>query len=53
MRLCVGTAKGIVILDPGRGATPLMVSADPPSVWCMAQDCADPNLLYAGAIHNA
>lgn len=53
MRLCVGTAKGIVILDPERGATPLMVSADPPSVWCMAQDCADPNLLYAGAIHNA
>ena len=53
MRLCVGTAKGIVILDPERGATPLMVSADPPSVWCMAQDCADPNLLYAGSIHNA
>ena len=52
MRLCVGTAKGIVILAPERGATPLMVSADPPSVWCMAQDCADPNLLYAGAIHN-
>jgi hypothetical protein len=53
MRLCVGTAKGIVILDPTRGATPLMVSADPPSVWCMTQDCADPNLIYAGAIHNA
>ena len=53
MRLCVGTAKGIVILDPGRGTTPVMVSADPPSVWCMAQDCADPNLLYAGAVHNA
>jgi hypothetical protein len=53
MRLCVGTAKGIVILDPERGATPLMVSADPPSVWCLAQDCATPNLLYAGSIHNA
>jgi photosystem II stability/assembly factor-like uncharacterized protein len=53
MRLCVGTAKGIVILDPERGATPVMVSADPPSVWCMAQDCADSNLLYAGSIHNA
>ncbi|HLW69135.1 MAG TPA: hypothetical protein VKS22_00790 [Candidatus Binataceae bacterium] len=53
MRLCVGTAKGIVILDPDRGATPRMVSADPPSVWCLAQDCAKPNLLYAGSIHNA
>jgi photosystem II stability/assembly factor-like uncharacterized protein len=53
MRLCVGTAKGIVILDPDRGATPRMISADPPSVWCMAQDCEDPNLLYAGSIHNA
>jgi hypothetical protein len=53
MRLCVGTAKGIVILDPDRSATPCMVSADPPSVWCMGQDCADPKLLYAGSIHNA
>ena len=53
MRLCVGTAKGIVILDPDRGATPLMVSADPPSVFCMAQDCARPNLIYAGSVHNA
>jgi hypothetical protein len=53
MRLCVGTAKGIVILDPERGATPRMVSADPPSVWCLAQDCAKPNLIYAGSIHNA
>jgi hypothetical protein len=53
MRLCVGTAKGIVILDPDRGATPCSVSADPPSVWCLAQDCAKPNLLYAGSIHNA
>ncbi|HVN91878.1 MAG TPA: hypothetical protein VMT61_18835 [Candidatus Binataceae bacterium] len=52
MRLCVGTAKGIVILDPDRGATPLMVSADPPSVWCMAQDCERPNLIYAGSVHN-
>ncbi|MFZ2063942.1 MAG: hypothetical protein WAU82_23240, partial [Candidatus Binatus sp.] len=49
MRLCVGTAKGIVILDPARGATPLMVLADPSAVWCMAQDAADPNLIYAGS----
>jgi photosystem II stability/assembly factor-like uncharacterized protein len=52
MRLCVGTAKGIVILDPDRAA-PIMVSADPPSVWCIAQDCKNPNRIYAGSIHNA
>jgi len=49
MRLCIGTAKGIVILDPARGAIPLMVLADPSAVWCMAQDAVDPNLLYAGS----
>jgi len=49
MRLLVGTAKGIVILDPDRGATPVMVLADPSSVWCMAQDAADPNVVYAGS----
>ncbi len=49
----MGTAKGMVILDPDRGRTPLMVSADPPSVWCMAQDCKRPNLIYAGSVHNA
>ncbi|HEY6420330.1 MAG TPA: hypothetical protein VIX59_15140 [Candidatus Binataceae bacterium] len=48
MRLCVGTLKGIVILDPAR-ATPIMVLADPSAVWCMAQDCSDPLLIYAGA----
>ncbi len=52
MRLCVGTAKGIVILDPHRGGAPCMISADPPSIWCLAQDCSDPRLLYAGSIHN-
>jgi hypothetical protein len=49
MRLCVGTSKGIVILDPARGSTPLMVLADPSPVWCMAQDCVDPTVIYAGA----
>jgi photosystem II stability/assembly factor-like uncharacterized protein len=49
MRLCIGTAKGIVILDPSRSGAPLMVLADPSAVWCMAQDCADPNLIYAGS----
>jgi photosystem II stability/assembly factor-like uncharacterized protein len=49
MRLCIGTSKGIVILDPERGGTPLMVLADPSAVWCMTQDCADPGVIYAGA----
>ncbi len=49
MRLCVGTSKGIVILDPARGATPLMVLADPSGVWCMTQDCADRSVIYAGS----
>jgi photosystem II stability/assembly factor-like uncharacterized protein len=49
MRLCVGTSKGIVILDPERGGVPLLVLADPTAVWCMAQDCADPGVIYAGA----
>ncbi len=48
MKLCIGTAKGIVILDPARGATPLLVLADPSPVWCMARDCADPQVIYAG-----
>ena len=26
-----------------------MVLADPSSIWCMAQDCRDPNLIYAGS----
>src|SRR5215472_13283355 len=52
MRLCVGTAKGIIVLDPDRGGAPLMVLADPVSVWCMAQDCEQPDILYAGSIHN-
>jgi len=49
MRLCIGTAKGIVILDPSRGGVPLMVLADPSAIWCMAQDAADPTLIYAGS----
>ena len=49
MRLCVGTSKGIVILDPDRVGAPLMVLADPSSIWCMGQDCREPNLIYAGA----
>jgi len=52
MRLCIGTSKGIVILDPDRAGLPLMALADPPSVWCMAQDSHDPGLLYAGSVNN-
>src|SRR5437870_12130394 len=49
MRLCIGTAKGMLILDAARRGIPLMVLADPSAVWCMAQDCADPNVIYAGS----
>ncbi|HUY17698.1 MAG TPA: hypothetical protein VMV15_00610 [Candidatus Binataceae bacterium] len=49
MKLCVGTTKGVVILDPARGRTPLMVLAEPSAIWCMAQDAADPGIIYAGA----
>ena len=49
MRLCIGTSKGIVILDPARGSTPLMVLADPSPIWCMGQDCVDPECIYAGS----
>ncbi|MGH7906199.1 MAG: WD40/YVTN/BNR-like repeat-containing protein [Candidatus Binataceae bacterium] len=49
MRLCVGTSKGIVILDPSRRGAPVAISAEPPSIWCMAQDSGDPNVIYAGA----
>ena len=52
MRLCVGTSKGIVMLDPDRAGPPLMALADPPSVWCVAQDSANPGVLYAGSINN-
>jgi photosystem II stability/assembly factor-like uncharacterized protein len=49
MRLCIGTSKGIVILDPERGSTPVMALADPSPVWCMAQDCEDPGCIYAAS----
>ena len=53
MRLCVGTSKGIVILDAERGGAPLLISADPPSVWCLARDCYDAAIIYAGSVQNA
>ena len=45
MKLCVGTSKGIVVLDAERKGKPLMARAEPPSVWCMAQDCRDPGTI--------
>ena len=53
MRLCVGTSKGIVLLDAERKGKPLMALADPTSVWCMAQDCRDPGVIYAGSVDYA
>jgi hypothetical protein len=53
MRICVGTSKGIVILDADRGGAPLLISADPPSVWCLARDCYDARIIYAGSVQNA
>jgi photosystem II stability/assembly factor-like uncharacterized protein len=53
MKLCVGTAKGIVVLDAERSGKPLMVLADPPSVWCMAQDYRDQGIIYAGSVDHA
>jgi hypothetical protein len=52
MKLCVGTSKGVVILGADKGA-PLLALADPPSVWCMTQDCGDPGVIYAGAVDHA
>ncbi|MBF6569248.1 MAG: exo-alpha-sialidase [Candidatus Binataceae bacterium] len=49
MKLCVGTSKGIVILDPARGGTPVMVLAEPSAIWCIAQDAEDRAVIYAGA----
>jgi hypothetical protein len=49
MRLCVGTAKGIVILDPERAA-PLAVIANPASISCMAQSAGEPKVIYAGSV---
>jgi hypothetical protein len=49
MKLCVGTTKGVVILDPARAGAPLMALAEPSAIWCMAQDSGDPNVIYAGA----
>lgn len=48
MRVCVGTAKGIIILDGERAGAVMAVSAHPDAIACMAQSSADPNIIYAG-----
>ncbi|HLH76228.1 MAG TPA: hypothetical protein VKV28_05405 [Candidatus Binataceae bacterium] len=48
MRVCVGTAKGIVIVDGERQGAVTAVSAHPDAIACMAQSCDDPNIIYAG-----
>jgi photosystem II stability/assembly factor-like uncharacterized protein len=52
MRLCVGTSKGIVIVDPDRGRAPVAVIANPSSISCMAQSAGEPETLYAGSLEN-
>jgi photosystem II stability/assembly factor-like uncharacterized protein len=50
MRLCVGTSKGIVIIDSERSRAPLAVSANPASAWCMAQSAGESDVIYVGSI---
>src|SRR5215470_8780258 len=50
MRLCVGTSKGIVIIESERARAPLAVTANPASVWCMAQGAGEPSVIYVGSI---
>lgn len=50
MRLCVGTSKGIVILDAERAGAPLAVIANPASIFCMAQGANEPDVLYVGSV---
>lgn len=52
MRLCIGTSKGIVIIDPERGRVPLAVVANPSSVHCLGQSAGEPNVIYAGSIEH-
>ena len=46
MKLCIGTAKGIALLD--LGGRPSVVAEGPSTAFCVARDHFDPNLLYAG-----
>jgi len=50
MRLCIGTSKGIVIIDPDRGRAPVAAMANPSSISSMAQSAGEPHILYAGSL---
>ncbi|SRR5579875_139756 len=52
MRLCIGTSKGIVIIDPARSRVPLAVVANPSSVFCLAQSAGQPHVIYAGSVEH-
>ncbi|HEV3109060.1 MAG TPA: hypothetical protein VGY99_01090 [Candidatus Binataceae bacterium] len=52
MRLCVGTSKGIVMVDPDRERAPLAVIANPSSIWCMAQSADEPHIIYVGSLEH-
>jgi photosystem II stability/assembly factor-like uncharacterized protein len=52
MRLCVGTSKGIVIIDPDRGRAPLAVMANPSAISCMAQSAGQPHIIYVGSLEH-
>ncbi len=52
MRLCIGTSKGIVMVDPDRGRAPVLALANPSSVWCMAQSPGEPHIIYVGSVEH-
>jgi hypothetical protein len=52
MRLCIGTSKGIVIIDPERGRVPVAVVANPSAVFCIAQSAGEPQVIYAGSVEH-
>src|SRR5579864_7813432 len=52
MRLCIGTSKGIVIVDPDRGRVPVLAVANPSSIFSMAQSAGEPNIIYVGSLEH-
>jgi len=52
MRLCIGTTKGIVIIDPDRGRVPVLAVANPSSISSMAQSAGEPHIIYAGSVEH-
>jgi photosystem II stability/assembly factor-like uncharacterized protein len=52
MRLCIGTSKGIVIIDPDRGRVPVLAVANPSSISSMAQSAGAPHIIYVGSVEH-